>query len=169
MFFRTRECRRKKNGRRGSQPASHVDQVSTNRGHRQSRVFFCMTGREHKTGATVMRFKVWIFGFVAVCVLAAPATSLEFSGGSHVGYSYGCHHTHPNDLSSPACCGMAYGLVPGCCEFTPSWCDRIWDGYCQKKHVHMGWGRCHKHCGHRTGGVCRPQCAKCSGVCVNRP
>ncbi len=35
--------------------------------------------------------------------------------------------------SAPACGAPAYGLVPGCCEFTPSCCDHVWDGYCQER------------------------------------
>ena len=112
-----------------------------------------------------MRFKVWGFGFLAVSILAAPAASVEFSGNYHTGSAHCCQHTLMKDLSNPACCGVAYGLVPGCCEFSPSWADRIWDGYCQQKRMPMGWGRCHKSCGHRAGGACRSHCGTCTAVC----
>jgi hypothetical protein len=115
-----------------------------------------------------MRFKVWSFGLLAVSILATPASSLDFSRDYRAGHPYCCQHTHLNHTSSPAFCGAGYGLVPGCCEYTPSWADRIWDGYCQKQAGLLGWGRCHKPCGHRAIGACRSGCGSSTAVCGKR-
>ncbi len=41
-----------------------------------------------------------------------------------------------NSLGAPACCGPSYGTVAlqqGCCEYPPSCCRNVWDGYCETK------------------------------------
>ena len=35
---------------------------------------------------------------------------------------------------APACGCPSYGLMaPGCCEYPPSRCDHVWDGYCNER------------------------------------
>lgn len=50
-----------------------------------------------------------------------------------------------NSLGAPACCGPSFGvtaLQPGCCEFPPSCCRGVWEGYCENKRA-GGWcARC---------------------------
>jgi len=64
-------------------------------------------------------------------------------------------------LGAPACCGPSFGTValqPGCCEFPPTCCRHVWDGYCENKRV-GGWGLW------SLGGHCmigRRSCSQCS-------
>ena len=77
-----------------------------------------------------MRSMHGVFAFVVVCGLASMAVGSGAYWGNHAGCAgcgdYGCY-------SAPACAAPAYGLAPGCCEFPPSCCQHVWDGYCQER------------------------------------
>jgi hypothetical protein len=81
-------------------------------------------------------------------------------------------------------CGMSYGMVPkapGCCEYSPTCCDHIWDGYCQERQERLerwrsfyasvrstlsrpclggcyGCGSCGGRCGRAVS--CQPACGR---------
>jgi len=87
----------------------------------------------------------------AICVLAALAVGFRLAGEA----SAGCRdHGAYGSYCSGACGIGGYGMVPGCCEYSPSCCDNIWDGYCQRK-AHRG------HYGYRPSyygqAPCSPQ------------
>jgi hypothetical protein len=78
-----------------------------------------------------MRSMCAVFALLSVCGLATmaagagPFCGCESGAAGYAGYAAYC---------APACAGPAYGLAPGCCEFPPSCCEHVWDGYCQERH-----------------------------------
>ena len=78
-----------------------------------------------------MRSMCGVLALLTVCGLAMTAFGSEPAAVSQPAL--------PNlgpcgGYAAPACAAPAYGLVPGCCEFAPSCCDTVWDGYCQERH-----------------------------------
>ncbi|MFH1922875.1 MAG: hypothetical protein ABIP48_23675 [Planctomycetota bacterium] len=108
-----------------------------------------------------MRSLGWIIAILAVGGLTADASAAELWYGSHATLA-GCGAAGCGPAGcgaagcgvsaaygAPACCAPSYGLVPGCCEQSPSCCDNVWDGYCQER----------RHGGRRGWAlqyVCRP-------------
>jgi hypothetical protein len=70
-----------------------------------------------------------VFAVVTILALATAAMAAEpCCGNQGMWTDYGAF----GGYCAPACAAPAYGLVPGCCEFPPSCCDHVWDGYCQE-------------------------------------
>ena len=74
-----------------------------------------------------MRWMCWLAVLPAVCVLGGAAVAFQPAGGCP-----SCNGVH-GTITAPACCFSGFGLSPGCCEWRPSWCDRVWDTYCAGK------------------------------------
>ena len=62
-------------------------------------------------------------GLATAAMAAEPCCGNQAMSMGYGGYAGYC---------APACAAPSYGLVPGCCEFPPSCCDHVWDGYCQE-------------------------------------
>jgi len=77
-----------------------------------------------------MRSMYGVFAVVAVCGLVSTAAGGGPGWGDHAGCA-GCGAYAA--YSAPACAAPGYGLAPGCCEFPPSCCQHVWDGYCQER------------------------------------
>ncbi len=71
-----------------------------------------------------------IHGLLAVVVVCGAA-GMAAGGNSYWGDAMGCGGC--GAYAAPACAAPSYGLVPGCCEFPPSCCYHVWDGYCQER------------------------------------
>jgi len=91
-----------------------------------------------------MRSMCGVFAVLALCGLASEAAGFEPCCGSQATFT--AYEAYAGYAAS-ACAAPGYGLVPGCCEFPPSCCEHVWDGYCQE--------RCHRACGFRR--ACCPQ------------
>ena len=77
-----------------------------------------------------MRWICWATGLLGVCSLLSLAAGLD----SAYGWDGSCSNCSQNyTYGAPACGAPLFGFTPGCCEFPPSLCDNIWDGYCQEK------------------------------------
>jgi len=101
-----------------------------------------------------MRSLGWIIAILAVSGLAADGSAAELWYGNHATLAgcgaagcgpAGCGATGCRvsaAYGAAACCAPGYGFVPGCCEFPPSRCDHVWDGYCQERRCggRRGWG-----------------------------
>ena len=77
-----------------------------------------------------MRSMYGVFAVVVVCGLVSMAAGSGPCWGNHAGCA-GCGAY--GGYSAPACGAPGYGLAPGCCEFPPSCCQHVWDGYCQER------------------------------------
>lgn len=95
-----------------------------------------------------MRSMCGVFAVLAICGLASAAAGAEPCCGSQAKLT---PYESYAGYAASACAAPAYGMVPGCCEFPPSCCDHVWDGYCQE--------RCHGACGFRR--ACCGQRAGC--------
>lgn len=77
-----------------------------------------------------MRSMYGVFAVVAIFGLVSTAAGGGSCWGDYVGYAgWGAY----GGYSAPACAAPFYGLAPGCCEFPPSCCQHVWDGYCQER------------------------------------
>lgn len=76
-----------------------------------------------------MRSLSGLFAVVVVCGLATAAVGGEACWGCQAGAGYGPYA----GLCAGACAAPGFGLVPGCCEWSPSCCTHVWDGYCQER------------------------------------
>ena len=66
---------------------------------------------------------ITVFGLATAAMAAEPCCGNQATSMGYDGYAGYC---------APACAAPCYGTVPGCCEFPPSCCDNVWDGYCQE-------------------------------------
>lgn len=78
-----------------------------------------------------MRSTCGVLALLAVCALVMAAAGSEPTSVSQTALP---NPEAYSGYAAPACAAPAYGLVPGCCEFAPSCCDTVWDGYCQERH-----------------------------------
>jgi hypothetical protein len=102
-----------------------------------------------------------VIAVVAVVVLSTAASAAEPSFGHQaMPVGYGGYEGY----CAPACASPCYGLVPGCCEFPPSCCDHVWDGYCQEL---RGLDALRAFCsrGGSRGFGCGGGCGVCAAAC----
>ena len=74
---------------------------------------------------------------VVICLLSSATVAYGQYYGNHATFS---GRGLDGGYAAPACGSPMYGLVPGCCEFPPSCCTHVWDGYCNQ-HRGCGFGR----------------------------
>ena len=107
---------------------------------------------------------VTIFGLTTAAMAAGPCCGNQAVSPDYGGYAAYC---------APACAAPCYGMVPGCCEFPPSCCDNVWDGYCQEPRGLdalrgyfgcRGYRGCGSGAGLRACGPVEPACCPVDGV-----
>ena len=98
-----------------------------------------------------MRLIHRVSAVLAVCTLVNAAAAFGPCCGGQSPFS---GRGLDGGYSAPAYGGQTSGLVPGCCEFPPSCCANVWDGYCNEQH---GCRRGFRGSFSRPSGHCRPQ------------
>ena len=102
-----------------------------------------------------MRKKCWTVGALAAVLVVGLAADLQAACGH-------CGGGGSVDYGAPACGAPGYGsLTPGCCEYPPSCCDNIWDGYCEERRCGRGWGFCWPMAGCRKMSTCKTPASGC--------
>jgi hypothetical protein len=112
-----------------------------------------------------------ICGILAVVATLGLATTAVAAGPCYGDSGMWANHNAYGGYSAPACGAPWYGLVPGCCEFPPSCCRHVWDGYCQELRgmdaVRAFFpNRCGRGCGQGAGLHCsQPACGPADAGC----
>jgi hypothetical protein len=100
-----------------------------------------------------MRLIGWIAAIVVVGSLGSDAFGIELCCDR---YRAPANAESCTAYGAPACAAPGLGLVPGCCEFVPSCCDDVWEGYCQEQRGLSG---------RFAGRLCLPR-LRCRTICA---
>jgi len=101
-----------------------------------------------------MRSVYWV---PAVLMMGSLTSSAAEFGPGCAACAKSSHRGLYAAYAAPACAATAYGMVPGCCEFSPSCCDDAWAGYCQERGHRRSAAR--PRCHHRPVPAC-PSCGR---------